>query len=46
MLKDKVYKSSKVKKNWSREDDDDMEHEITNEELEKLSEWLKPLQGM
>ena len=46
MLASKVYKSSKVKKNWSRNDDDDMGHEITKEELEKLSEWLRPLQGM
>ena len=44
MFKDKVYKSSKFKKNWSRNDIDDQGHKITAEELVKLSEWLAPLQ--
>lgn len=45
MLKDKVYKASKVKKNWSRNDVADMGHEITKDEWEALGEWLGPLQG-
>ena len=32
MLKDKVYKSTKAKKNWSRNEIDDMGHSITKEE--------------
>ena len=44
MLKDKVYKSKKVKANWSRNDVADMGHEITKEELVELSKWLAPLQ--
>lgn len=45
-FKDKVYKSSKYKKNWSRNDVADQGHEITKEEWEALAKWLGPLQGM
>lgn len=45
-FKDKVYKSSKYKKNWSRNDVADQGHEITKEEWEALAKWLGPKQGM